>query len=92
MVVQSNVDDPCLITQDNAEQIPFYNPASTRPLTVCRFRCMLQDTGYALEVYMPPAATTSTGTTEQNGLPQDSLRGQVDWGKLKERWVGWGVE
>ncbi|WWD03996.1 hypothetical protein V865_002058 [Kwoniella europaea PYCC6329] len=36
-----------------------------------------QDTGYPMEVYLPDDVDTE---------------GDVDWNKLKERWVGWGVE
>jgi hypothetical protein len=39
---------------------------------------MLQDTGYPMEVYLP-------GEQPQEGQ-------EVDWSKLRERWVGWGVE
>ncbi|KAL7424602.1 hypothetical protein Q5752_000286 [Cryptotrichosporon argae] len=56
--------------------VPAYSAASA-PLTLVRFRCLLQDTGYPAEVYLP-AGEDETGET--------------DWAKLKERWVGWGVE
>jgi hypothetical protein len=50
---------------------------------------MLQDTGYPLEVYMPP----SESIQEANSRTEDDLYGNaVDWSRLKERWVGWGVE
>ncbi|WWC72147.1 uncharacterized protein I206_106107 [Kwoniella pini CBS 10737] len=49
---------------------------STEPLELVSFRCLLQDTGYPMEVY----------------LPGEHPEGEVDWSKLKERWVGWGVE
>lgn len=42
---------------------------------------MLQDTGYPLEVYLPPAE----GAAASPDAP-------MDWSRLKERWVGWGVE
>lgn len=42
-----------------------------------RFRCLLQDTGYPAEVYLPED-------------PEDKAK--VDWSKLKERWVGWATE
>lgn len=42
---------------------------------------MLQDTGYPLEVYLPP------GDNEE-----ENEDGATDWTRLKERWVGWGVE
>ena len=59
-------------------QIPSFSRSST-PLTLVRFKCMLQDTGYPMEVYMqdPPAADEAK---------------DVDWSKLKERWVGWATE
>lgn len=44
-----------------------------------RFRCMLQDTGYPPEVYMPPFAA------DEEPLSTSS------WSRLKERWVGWAV-
>ncbi|WVQ84570.1 hypothetical protein IAT38_006724 [Cryptococcus sp. DSM 104549] len=50
---------------------------SSAPLSVVRFRCLLQDTGYPMEVYLP-------GDVE--------VTENIDWNKLKERWVGWGVE
>ncbi|TXT04340.1 hypothetical protein VHUM_04107 [Vanrija humicola] len=57
-------------------QIPSFSPTS-RPLSVVRFRCLLQDTGYPAEVYLPDEAPAGE---------------QVDWSKLRERWVGWAVE
>jgi hypothetical protein len=60
----------------NFPQIPTFSRTS-RPLDLVRFRCLLQDTGYPAEVYLPEEQ-------EDNG--------KVDWSKLKERWVGWGVE
>jgi hypothetical protein len=45
---------------------------------------MLQDTGYPLEVYMPP----SESSDDLDIVASDN----VDWSKLKERWVGWAVE
>ena len=62
-------------------QIARYSRRS-RPLSVVRFRCMLQDTGYPLEVYMPGEASSS----------KEGERDKVDWSRLKERWVGWAVE
>ncbi|ODN99205.1 hypothetical protein I350_07364 [Cryptococcus amylolentus CBS 6273] len=50
---------------------------SSAPLSVVSFKCLLQDTGYPMEVYLP-------GDMEMSS--------DVDWSKLKERWVGWGVE
>jgi hypothetical protein len=58
-------------------QIPAYHESS-EPLSLVSFRCMLQDTGYPMEVYMP----TSEGSTS----------GEMDLSKLKERWIGWAVE
>jgi hypothetical protein len=58
-------------------QIPAYHESS-EPLSIVSFRCMLQDTGYPMEVYMP----TSEGSTS----------GEMDLSKLKERWIGWAVE
>lgn len=58
-------------------QIPAYDHTS-KPLSLVSFRCMLQDTGYPMEVYLP-------GEQPQEGQ-------EVDWSKLRERWVGWGVE
>ncbi|KAL1405122.1 hypothetical protein Q8F55_008745 [Vanrija albida] len=57
-------------------EIPAFSPSS-RPLSVVRFRCLLQDTGYPAEVYLPDEAPAGE---------------QVDWSKLRERWVGWAVE
>lgn len=71
-------------------QIPYYRPGITAPLTVCRFRCMLQDTGYPLEVYMPPAE--SDGLEGGDSGANNPYGNSVDWSRLKERWVGWGVE
>lgn len=62
---------------DTDMQVPAYSHDST-PLSLVRFRCMLQDTGYPMEVYMDgdiPASGSS-----------------MDVGNLKERWVGWAVE
>nr|XP_031861640.1 uncharacterized protein CI109_002870 [Kwoniella shandongensis]KAA5528712.1 hypothetical protein CI109_002870 [Kwoniella shandongensis] len=56
--------------------IPPYSKASA-PLSLVSFHCLLQDTGYPLEVYLP------------GGIEASEI---VDWAKLKERWVGWGVE
>ncbi|WVN87548.1 uncharacterized protein L203_102731 [Cryptococcus depauperatus CBS 7841] len=50
---------------------------SSSPLSVVSFQCLLQDTGYPMEVYLP-------------GEFQPGRN--IDWSKLKERWVGWGVE
>ncbi|WVQ77462.1 hypothetical protein IAR50_007148 [Cryptococcus sp. DSM 104548] len=50
---------------------------SSAPLSVVSFKCLLQDTGYPMEVYLP-------GNMEMSS--------DVDWSKLKERWVGWGVQ
>nr|XP_019043990.1 hypothetical protein I302_07270 [Kwoniella bestiolae CBS 10118]OCF22920.1 hypothetical protein I302_07270 [Kwoniella bestiolae CBS 10118] len=60
----------------DVKQIPQLSKA-TRPLSLVSFRCLLQDTGYPMEVYLP-----GDGVSESD----------VDWSKLKERWVGWGVE
>ncbi|KAJ9093418.1 hypothetical protein QFC21_006449 [Naganishia friedmannii] len=69
---------------------PVYDPQTTAQLSVCRFRCMLQDTGYPLEVYLPPAAGTDDGDVEEDGVDRDGEN--MDWSRLKERWVGWAVE
>jgi hypothetical protein len=50
---------------------------------------MLQDTGYPLEVYMPPLENNESMELQAG----DDLYGNsVDWSRLKERWVGWGVQ
>ncbi|KAJ9120939.1 hypothetical protein QFC22_002875 [Naganishia vaughanmartiniae] len=69
---------------------PVYDPHTTPQLSVCRFRCMLQDTGYPLEVYLPPAAGADIGDVEEENVEVDE--GNMDWSRLKERWVGWAVE
>ncbi|WWD19758.1 hypothetical protein CI109_104222 [Kwoniella shandongensis] len=51
--------------------------SASAPLSLVSFHCLLQDTGYPLEVYLP------------GGIEASEI---VDWAKLKERWVGWGVE
>ncbi|KIR34261.1 hypothetical protein I352_03498 [Cryptococcus deuterogattii MMRL2647] len=66
--IKGQLDDPSSIRP--------YSRSST-PLSLVSFKCLLQDTGYPMEVYLP-------GTIETSG--------NVDWSKLKERWVGWGVE
>ncbi|GMK57101.1 hypothetical protein CspeluHIS016_0309410 [Cutaneotrichosporon spelunceum] len=43
---------------DHPETIPAFNKDS-RPLTLVRFRALLQDTGYPAEVYLPPDADGS---------------------------------
>jgi hypothetical protein len=58
-------------------KVPAYDHDS-KPLSLVSFRCMLQDTGYPMEVYLP-------GQQPQHGQ-------KVDWSQLRERWVGWGVE
>jgi len=58
-------------------QIPAYHEAS-EPLSLVTFQCMLQDTGYPMEVYMPAG--------------EGSTSGEMDLSKLKERWIGWAVE
>ncbi|KAK4689588.1 hypothetical protein P7C73_g502, partial [Tremellales sp. Uapishka_1] len=60
--------------------IPPYS-RSSKPLSIVSFRCLLQDTGYPMEVYLP----ASIPAPETDDAP-------VDWSKLQERWVGWGVE
>ncbi len=45
---------------------------------------MLQDTGYPLEVYMPAFAN--------EGDADNTREDEIDWSKLQERWVGWGVQ
>ncbi len=49
---------------------------------------MLQDTGYPLEVYLPPLIG-SDGKELEDDLSHER---NIDWSRLKERWVGWGVE
>ncbi|KAJ9111092.1 hypothetical protein QFC19_001290 [Naganishia cerealis] len=66
---------------------PVYHPRNTPQLSVCRFRCMLQDTGYPLEVYLPPA---QAGDAEEDSAGGNGEN--MDWSRLKERWVGWAVE
>ncbi|OWZ65211.1 hypothetical protein AYX15_03273 [Cryptococcus neoformans] len=61
---------------DDPSSIRPYSKSST-PLSIVSFKCLLQDTGYPMEVYLPGNVQTSDN---------------VDWSKLKERWVGWGVE
>lgn len=63
-------------------QIPVFSSTSS-PLSLVRFRCLLQDTGYPAEVYLP-------GDDAEEA--EASSSSQVDWGKLQERWVGWAVE
>ncbi|OCF38545.1 hypothetical protein I317_07679 [Kwoniella heveanensis CBS 569] len=63
--------------------IPAYSKTSA-PLSLVSFKCLLQDTGYPMEVYLPG----SSSDAEAEAGPS----GQVDWTQLKERWVGWGVE
>ncbi|KAG7563056.1 hypothetical protein FFLO_01488 [Filobasidium floriforme] len=89
-VDRSEVISKAFVALDSPGNIPYYRPGITAPLTVCRFRCMLQDTGYPLEVYMPPAESDGLegGDSGANNLYGNS----VDWSRLKERWVGWGVE
>ena len=58
-------------------QIPKYTDGS-QGLSLVSFTCMLQDTGYPMEVYLPPDLAC---TKEEN-----------DYSHLKERWVGWAVE
>jgi hypothetical protein len=65
-----------------SSQFPDYDPVTTQPLSICRFRCLLQDTGYPLEVYLPPG----------DGLDVEQEDNDIDWSRLKERWVGWGIE
>jgi hypothetical protein len=65
-----------------SSQFPDYDPVTTQPLSICRFRCLLQDTGYPLEVYLPPG----------EGLEDEQEDHDIDWSRLKERWVGWGIE
>lgn len=48
---------------------------------------MLQDTGYPLEVYLPPA---QAGDAEEDIAEENGEN--MDWSRLKERWVGWAVE
>jgi len=43
------------------------------------FRCLLQDTGYPPEVYIPGDIEALSGS-------------EIERTQLKERWVGWGVE
>nr|XP_018261035.1 uncharacterized protein I303_06752 [Kwoniella dejecticola CBS 10117]OBR83193.1 hypothetical protein I303_06752 [Kwoniella dejecticola CBS 10117] len=65
--VESQIKDPAVIR---------HLSASSEPLEVVSFRCLLQDTGYPMEVY----------------LPGEQAEGEVDFSQLKERWVGWGVQ
>lgn len=64
-------------TADPVKQIAAYSEASEQ-LSMVSFRCMLQDTGYPMEVYMPAS--------------EGGADGAVDMSKLRERWVGWAVE
>ncbi|KAK8853330.1 hypothetical protein IAR55_004034 [Kwoniella newhampshirensis] len=66
--IKAQLEDPA--------SIPCYSKTSP-PLSLVSFNCLLQDTGYPLEVYLP-------GDMEATDI--------VDWAKLKERWIGWGVE
>ena len=52
---------------------------SSKPLSTIRFRAMLQDTGYAMELYLPSDVGSSSVTP-------------MDMGNLRERWVGWAIE
>ncbi|WVR09548.1 hypothetical protein IAU60_006617 [Kwoniella sp. DSM 27419] len=54
--------------------------ASSSGLSVVSFSCLLQDTGFPMEVYLTPVSGQSKADEE------------LDWSKLRERWVGWGVE
>ena len=57
-------------------QVPLYGHTSSQ-LSLVRFQCLLQDTGYPMEVYLPPGAEGE---------------GEAEWGNLQERWVGWATE
>ncbi|EIW71942.1 hypothetical protein TREMEDRAFT_66633 [Tremella mesenterica DSM 1558] len=59
-------------------RIPPLSPRAT-PLSVVSFNCLLQDTGYPLEVFLPGGVTQSTEV-------------DLDPTLLKERWIGWGVQ
>lgn len=61
----------------DALQVTPYSSGSA-PLSLVSFQCMLQDTGYPMEVFMPDSATL--------------IDGSLDINQLAERWVGWGVE
>lgn len=58
-------------------QVAQYSEESEQ-LSLVSFKCMLQDTGYPMEVYMPASA--------------GGAEGAVDMSRLRERWVGWAVE
>ncbi|RSH91377.1 hypothetical protein EHS25_009676 [Saitozyma podzolica] len=58
--------------------IPAYSRSSPA-LSLVSFRCMLQDTGYPMEVYV-------------SGQEQTEPEDELDWSQLQERWVGWAVE
>ncbi|WVQ95014.1 hypothetical protein IAU59_002106 [Kwoniella sp. CBS 9459] len=64
--------------------IPAYAKSSPA-LSLVSFKCLLQDTGYPMEVYLP-------GSHAEASEAESGPSGQVDWTRLKERWVGWGVE
>ncbi|KAJ9121232.1 hypothetical protein QFC24_004907 [Naganishia onofrii] len=78
------MEEACEVLARGPVKTPVYDPQTTPQLSVCRFRCMLQDTGYPLEVYLPPAADADDD--------QDVEATETDWSRLKERWVGWAVE
>ncbi|WVF67427.1 hypothetical protein IAT40_002183 [Kwoniella sp. CBS 6097] len=67
--------------------IPAYSKSSPA-LSLVSFRCLLQDTGYPMEVYLP--GSSPVAVESESGPSQQQQ--QVDWTRLKERWVGWGVE
>lgn len=80
----STVSRPKVVTiVDSRETDSFKVPAyteSSEQLSIVSFRCMLQDTGYPPEVYLP---------ANENATSQD---GAIDMSQLRERWVGWAVE
>ena len=80
----NNLIHNMLLTSSRSQlviQIPRYSYRST-DLSLVTFRCLLQDTGYPLEVYLP-------GDDQPHPTGPSS---KTDWSKLRERWIGWGVE
>ncbi|ORY33378.1 hypothetical protein BCR39DRAFT_519587 [Naematelia encephala] len=62
--------------QDEDAILPYSH--DSRQMALVSFRCMLQDTGYPTEVYLPGDANS--------GSPE------TDWTRLRERVTAWAVE
>jgi L-alanine-DL-glutamate epimerase-like enolase superfamily enzyme len=75
--VSCSVNVNWLLGPETEDQIPAYSESS-KQLSIVSFRCMLQDTGYPPEVYLPAT--------------ENAQDGAIDMSQLKERWVGWAVE